>query len=272
MKLLGFFRRIKGFLHYLSLSCRWYIKIYLYRNLPRSEMAHLLIVKKPIYGGMGSICIRSFAYFNPRFSFTVHVDGLTKKTVLRKTFLIRKISPKLLTIVLVNDTKMSWQEQKIELLVSLSGGSEIFMDADLRWNKALPNLSQNITFLVEEFEVELIELNFNPGFDLKSLPSHFMMKNTSFFSWQNYQVSRSQKNYIFEIYRHLKNNKSNNPHLDQAHLSEQLTLSLLINEESNQISFLKLEDTQYDGGIVESSYFGASGRRFGILGDMNSRI
>ena len=272
MKLFGLFRRIRGFLDYLLFSFRWYSRIYLNRNLPRPEVAHLLIVKKPIYAGMASICIRSFAYFNPRFSFTIHADEQTKKIIERKTFLIRKMSPKLLRIVLVDDFDRDWQEQKIELLVSLSGKSDIFMDADLRWNKSLPILSQNITFLVEEFEVQLKELNFNPGFDLKSQPLRFMMKNTSFFSWQSQSVSDSQRESIFEIYRHLKNNKGNNPHLDQGHLSEQLTLSLAINEESNQISFLKFEDTQYDGGIVESSYFGASGRRFGILGDMNSRI
>jgi hypothetical protein len=47
-------------------------------------------------------------------------------------------------------------------------------------------------------------------------------------------------------------------------VSEQLCLSILVPE--SESNYLKDADSQFDGTFVESSYFGATGTRFGWFG------
>jgi hypothetical protein len=272
MKIAAIGRRLTGLFAYLYFASRWYLSIAKNRNLISGGRAHLLVVRSPIYAGMASICLRSFAYYNPKFRIIIHTDEQTLRRVQRKTWLARKLSPRLIQIVRVPNTRLTWQEQKLRLVISLSGTSDIFMDADLRWNKSLPDFEEKIYFLVEEFEIGIKELSFDDSFLEKRIPPSFMMKNTSFFSWNKMKITNEDQINLFDIYKSICYGDSKTTKMNQAHLSEQLALSMLINEPNYNISYLKSTDSQYDGGIVESSYFGASGRRFGIFGDMNSRI
>jgi len=272
MKIAAICRRLTGLFAYLYFAFRWYLSIAKNRNLISEGRAHLLVVRSPIYAGMASICSRSFAYYNPKFCLIIHADEQTLKRVRRKTWLARKLSPRLIQIVRVPNSQLTWQEQKLRLVISLSGTSDIFMDADLRWNKSLPDFEEKIYFLVEEFKVEKSELSIEDTFLGKKIPHSFMMKNTSFFCWNKMKITKEDQVNLFDIYKSIFYGDSKTTKMNQAHLSEQLALSMLIIEPSYNISYLKSTDSQYDGGIVESSYFGASGRRFGIFGDMNSRI
>ena len=270
MMLFAIFRRMLGFREYVVFSANWYMRIFQHRKIEKTEVAHLLVVKNKVYAGMASISIRSFAHYNSNYRFIVYVDLRTSKYVRRKLLILYMIDRQLVEIQTVDDSEKSWQALKLEIILRMKGTSEIFMDADLRWNGMIPEI-QSVTYLVSEFEIDYNELKSRLK-DSSIAPKCVTMKNTSFFSWGNQKIDVDTRNLIFELQAIFSTSKVLIPGLNLNHLSEQLALSIVVNEFQYKVHFLKKTDAQYDRGLVESSYFGASGRRFGILGDMNEKI
>ena len=241
--------------------------VWSYGTPPAKDLAvrriHILIVKKIEYVKIAKICIYSFLYYHPNSIFILHCDTSTFR-ITSKLFLKKS---KFVQVVCDIDDKVSWQESKCNLLISLSNSNDIYMDADLRWNGTIPNL-KGVTFFVEEFSMtekspyrqlirELTSLEFNLG----------SMKNTSFFYLGGYEISEECRLKILETIKNFKDYLVNADLgiLDYPivlRLSEQIVISLISESWNKKISFLKQEDAHRDGKFVESSYYGATGSAF----------
>ncbi len=232
---------------------------------PEPFVANILIVKNPIYAQIGRVCVESFLYYHPNSIVKLYVDDTTRDAV-KTEILDRNISKKI-SIVAVPTQSSTWQEQKIELILSLSGTSELFMDADLRWNSGIRSLSE-VTFYVNEFFLtekspyRQILQSFRSG-KYKSA----MMRNTSFFTFGGHQIGTKAlfdvKQIEDELLWLIKSDLLGSIDRDQvARLSEQLALSLASEDWNTTIKTLKASDGHKDGAFVESSYFGATGSTF----------
>jgi hypothetical protein len=165
--------------------------------------------------------------------------------------------------------QQEWQYSKLKLILYLSGSSDFYMDADLKWNGPLPVI-KSTTFFVREFVLmskmeykDLLEV-----MNLRELTSS-TMKNTSFFSWNGSTAPERITSQLFELWGFMLQKieemaVSDSTKKSLKRISEQLCLSILVPE--SESNYLKDADTQFDGTFVESSYFGATGTRFGWLG------
>jgi len=127
----------------------WFIKGLILKICKSDEHQNfkILAIKKPEYAFLASICCKSLLAVHPNSSIEVVCDQFTKKSFLINTKLIRKIFDlKIMTI----ESEKSWQEQKFELILSMNGSSDIFLDADLIINKKITKMA-NPTLFVKEF-------------------------------------------------------------------------------------------------------------------------
>ena len=227
--------------------------------------ANLLVVKKDIYAPIAKVCVESFLYYNPKSSVTIHVDNVTKEAVCRK--LRRLIKRGRVVVKLTEHQEQSWQDSKLDLILSISDQKKFFMDADLKWNGPIPQISE-ITLFVDEFKFRE-----NPFYARLfegawfSEYSETSMKNTSFFYWGGYTPTPQDKSEIERIMDNiidLTSDIKHDPDFNQSTLriSEQIALSLLVEKTGKRVEFLKKSDGFKDGSFVESSYFGATGASF----------
>ena len=228
--------------------------------------AHILVIINDDYARIAKICVESFLHFNPNCKVILHCDSATlpntqklfQKSIKRRNIEFRLIDQPALQL---------WQVTKLNLILSMNGTSDIFMDADLRWNGPLPAV-ECFTYFVREFEMkdkspfrELLSVGFKEDF-----PDTYM-KNVSFISFANDHLPIEALNLAgFYSQKYLKLVNSNLVgELDKASVSrmvEQVVLSLLVPKYLKHIAYLKTSDQIMDGRFVESSYFGATGARF----------
>lgn len=228
-------------------------------------VANLLVVKKPIYAKIAKICVESFYYYNPKCKIVVYVDSFTEIEITRK--LKRLIRLGVAEIKIIKSHAETWQELKLELILSMNSENEFFMDADLRWNGPIPSLS-SVTYFVKEFEFANIE----PYAKIIQLPEWkfgktISMKNTSFVSWGSYRTTTEDKLMIANVMDCItKICSGKNQFLDHQNslirISEQIALSVLADNIPGKVNYLKSQDGFRDGAFVESSYFGATGSAF----------
>lgn len=225
--------------------------------------AHVLVVKKREYARIAKICVESFCFYNDSSRVTIYVDSVTESSVRKE--LSRLIKRGRVSIKsLFNEDK--WQIQKIDLIFSLIGTKDIFMDADLKWNAPLPEL-KNVTFFVREYEIDKEkDLGKIIASAIKSSGQLGSMKNTSFFTWSGYEPERNLLTRVLKLEKDIHEfatAASNFSSSWMARMSEQLALSLAVEEiEGLSIDYLKSADGFKDGTFVESSYFGATGATF----------
>ena len=261
------FRKFKSF--YLQMS-----RFFLVRKYARSirkekgfdgQSAHILIVKKMIYVEMAEICFTSFLNFNRDSQVVIHCDGITFfKT--QKSIKRLRLSGRINVLRDMRDD-LSWQENKIDLILSLNGTNDFFMDADLRWNGSLPEI-QGLTFFVKEF----VFIDKSPYRQIlhRLVPggsSTTSMKNTSFFSFSGKNIPVEFLNHVRQKNRDFESliELCDIGELDRLilnRLCEQIVLSVLVETWEIDIFFLKKFDGHKDGLFVESSYFGATGSTF----------
>jgi hypothetical protein len=262
----GLLRRILGLFSNLFWALRWNLGTAKSANSIEA-VGHLLIVKNADYVRVARICISSFLYFNPNAIIHIHCDQVTyKKSQAMVRFLSRKNQ---IRVDLDQSDQHEWQYSKLKLILNLSGSYDFYMDADLKWNGSLPIL-ESTTFFVREFILmskieykELLEV-----MNLQELTSN-TMKNTSFFSWNGCIASEKFRSKLFGFWSSMLETIDEMAVSDLTknslrRISEQLCLSVLIPE--NESRYLKDADAQFDGTFVESSYFGATGTRFGWFG------
>ena len=262
------FRKLKRFVSRTSNRAKSLWIVWRTKPLTSSlaDEAHVLVVKNKRYAPIAKICLESFCFYNSTYVVVVHFDSSTEDEVKKNLKgLIRKNRVRL---VLVPDQLATWQNQKLHLICSLSGSTSNFMDADLKWNGALPEVS-GVTFFVNEFQLDE-DTTYCEQLSKIFPEKKFLgtMKNSSFFTWAGHGISGSEKRRIFEIERLLFDFFTTDPDSGDtnsgvARMSEQLALSLAMEEMTHlPINFLKSVVGFKDGSFVESSYFGATGATF----------
>ena len=227
---------------------------------------HLLCVKNPVYAKIAQVCVESFLFHHPAATVIVHCDEATvsaAEDLLGRSRRGRKAS----VVATFEGSVASWQEHKVDLILSMNGTSDIFIDADLRWNGPIPRPISGITLFVNEFDMTerspylQVVRRLAPGLT----SAH--MYNTSFFTFGSVDVGsdllanvRSELECFPQTLEHSDLGRSD---LDQLmRIREQIVLGVSLQIAGLQISTLKDSDTVRDGAFVESSYFGATGSSF----------
>lgn len=228
--------------------------------------AHIMLIRETTYVDLAEICVQSFFHHHPNANFILHCDDKTKDyvgTKFRKEIENGKVSLR----VLGSEYGCDWQEQKLNLILKMSGTKEVFLDADLRWNGAIPNELDEVLFLVKEFELKRKSpfREIRTQFDFTSSDS--AMKNLSIFSFGGYQLSEFDLNLIRKTmhqYREIVASSivGNLDKLAIGRVIEQFTLSVCSETWGKEVAYIKEWDKPLDGGIVESCYFGATGGTF----------
>lgn len=227
--------------------------------------ANLLVVKKKVYAPIAKICVESFIHFHPKSSVTIHVDSQTIAEVSRKLEKLTKQGK--VKLKMIENEEKSWQDSKLDLIISIPEPNQFFMDADLKWNGPIAPI-EDITLFVNEFKF----LN-NPLYSPLTSSEWFeefsnsTMKNTSFFYWGGYVPKPQDVEMIHEIMHKIEvatanNNNDKSFNESTQRISEQIALSLLVEKTGKPIRYLKESDGFKDGSFVESSYFGATGSSF----------
>ena len=92
------------------------------------------------------------------------------------------------------------------------------------------------------------------------------MLNPCVFSWGGNKLSQTQKIAIEELFEHLM--KGNEPERSNTtfgfprRLAGQIAFSIMIQEYFPNFKIMKANDKPRDGGVFDSTYFGASGNSF----------
>jgi hypothetical protein len=146
------------------------------------------------------------------------------------------------------------------------------MDADLKWNGALSHsFDAKLTYFVNEGSSKYLDVL--PYIKPTILTQgNISMKNTSFFCWGGVPLAFKDKvkvNSYHEQILTLSNEHDLHNLNEIKRVSEQIALALIPDIFSLPYGFLKVSDKQFDGSLVESSYFGASGGRFALWGNTN---
>lgn len=221
---------------------------------------HFLVVGNSVYARIVQTAIESFLFFNPRARVLIHCDPRTERAVKRSLFLVRLRHPKKVAISVTGNDEI-WYKQKLQLILSLVGTTDMFLDADVRIRGPIHSTSK-ITFLVRENKVAstldfgLFDLLKN---EILSGEISFSTKNTTAFSWGGLILAPNQIQLAWEIYQSVVRKLFSSPEL---RLSEQITLSILVDALDLEVSYLKESDSQFDGSAIESSYFGATSSKF----------
>jgi hypothetical protein len=255
-------RKMMKSIYFLGLKIKWnYQNSYAFGI---NTTAHILCVKNGAYAGVAVVAAESFLYWNPESNVVVHCDTFTFARVSKK--FRRLIRTRKVQVIRDIPSTITWQEAKIEIVCSLSGTSDIYMDADLRWNGPCPRLTEPV-FYVREFEISS-RIEFNDIYTkvLKSQWPSALMSNTSFVFLNRREISHnhiSDIRFIFTtLFNWLGEEDAVTPEISQINrLSEQIALSVVLND-ALQMGHLKQTDQRADGQFVETSYFGATGLGF----------
>jgi hypothetical protein len=231
---------------------------------------HLLVVKQEKYVPISRICVISFLYFHPNSEVFLHADRHTLP-LLKKWKLRKKHANSIKFIEIMDSENKTWQDLKLQLIYQLSGTSDIFIDADLKWNGPLEEFmlkDRYVYFFVEEYK-----LTENPTFMKMLSQQEFSdyrdssMWNTSFVCLSGFTIRTEQieevnllQEQILSYSRKFIENKTEVNSV--IRISEQLAISLAASKWEKKIKALKAKDGYKDGSFLESSYFGATGTHF----------
>jgi hypothetical protein len=261
------FKRIfTGFIDFKKVERTWINSMSL--NSPQKEITgHVLVVKNQKYAQIARICVASYLHYHPISHVVIHCDKTTFRSM-KRNFKFG-IHSNRVRIVCDQEDGKTWQNLKLQLILSLNGTPDFVMDADLKWNGSLGEL-KGVTFFVRETPFNNNDI-YKALFDKLGIisRSNEFMKNTSFFSWNGITYAQEDvrylKNLLSQIYQESKNlNVCPEEQASLIRISEQLAMSLFIKD--TEATYLKESDTQFDGSFVESSYFGATGTKFGKFG------
>lgn len=255
-------RDAHSIINYLRVMSSLFLGVMRKKNGQR-RIIHLLVVKNPKYVDLALIAVSSFLRHNPNSFFLIHTDDITTLQSHRSFWILEKIGLARVDPIFQSGLK-EWQELKLRIIHELSGTSEIFMDADLRWHGRCPELV-GVTFFVKEFDL----LTKEPFSEISKMIAKDMhscyMKNTSFVSFSGIKIQQEVFEDIWLAYFNFQNyliGRNTGEISDLMRLREQFLLSYFIREKNIQISYLKETDSIKDGQFVESSYFGTTGATF----------
>jgi hypothetical protein len=226
---------------------------------------HIMLTQNKKYVDLAEICIFSFRFHHPNVRFTLHCDKEMMEYA--KSKFLPSLSENQLIMVEIDSSKdLDWQEQKLDIILELSGTNDLMLDADLRWNGSL-NIKEEVTFFVEEFEFKS-KSPFREIIKKSTIAkTNSSMKNISFFTFGGYELSQLDLLNIRKVLNEYRDVVDSDVvgKLDRdavGRVIEQFVLSVCSETWSTQVGFVKITDKPLDGGIVESCYFGATGGTF----------
>jgi hypothetical protein len=227
-----------------------------FRNRKQGEkfgLCHFLILKNPIYLNAGIIAIHSFLARNRNYIAVIHTDNELYANV--REFAENSIYRERIEIIR-SHAEIHWTEKKYELLMSLQGKKDLYLDVDTRCNKKI-KIGNEVTCFVDEGNIleqppysEILR-----QFPAVEFPNKSQMLNTSFFTWNGHRLP--EKIHGNDLYRELFEVASA---FAKERLSEQIAISMLVTNYFPEYEKLKKQDKSFDKGVIESSYLGATGR------------
>lgn len=221
-----------------------------------------MVTKSISYVFLSEICVNSFFQHHNGSTFVIHTDRLLAR-FLRFRF-SRLIKEERVEIVDCVKEKERWQLSKLRLILAMNGTSDIFMDADLRWNGTLA-MNDSIQFYLREFQLVDTPIYKLVLGEVENFQNIFMY-NLSFFSFSNWILTDKQFDEILALENKICALNSSEISaleiLGIRRMSEQLALSIALCGYDIPLGAIKSSDTRNDGTFVESCYFGATGLAF----------
>jgi len=260
-KIKKIFKNVRGLLRSL-----YWTRLTSNKSSKTSFTAHILVVDKLIYVELAKVCAESLIFFHPNAKVIFHVD-VALEPILRERLKYLFKHKKARTIILPPSPKLRWQHRKLLLILALNGTSDVFLDADLKFNGPLP-IILGVTFFVKEFRMKSdtkyakMISSFN-----EQKYENASMHNTSFFSFGGYLQENLELSEILDVEQKIKS-YSQTIQADKAEIrnmdriSEQITLSLIVENWNIPIYALKDVDGHKDKSFLESSYYGATNSTF----------
>ncbi len=227
-----------------------------------TQNCHFLVVNKPIYAHLAIYAITSLLYFNRHIKVIIHCDFECSKVLNRKLWIL---FGKSIFVNVIDTENPDPMFEKAKLLLSLQGTKDIFLDADTRVNGLIPQFSKPAV-LVKEFDIEDSPIWQSIVNELNLGSVHIQMLNTTFFTWAGFDLGINLERFktFYSVYHNINWEKIDSLNFETRNyrrLVEQFFFSIVLSQ--NGFFTLKEKDLVADKGIIESSYFGASGYRFG---------
>lgn len=231
------------------------------RSYP-TNTCHILISKHKVYARIAKYAISSFLYYNKSYGIVLHCDGITLNECRKLSIMFgrRRIS------VILDQPKDSdpYFEQVI-LFYKLNKTKDMLMDADLRWRGALPEIESAFLYN-SEFDMSA---TFPWNRLIESFPwshiSPLFMLTGSVSGWQGFSPPYSED----DVRGFLRDLNSFDwtllemplPVSFYQRLTGQVVMSFLA--QSSQWTTITGAENLSGKIIVESTYFGNSGLRYG---------
>ncbi len=262
---LSFKHRIYAFLRIIYDYSRLGVEVLLInsrRVAPPIMTCHMLVCKRREYVAISKFAIASFLRFNSNYKILLHSDREQLQNAKKLSVLFP--GSRFNVIHDIPDSGYPY-ELKGQLLLSLQGTHDIYLDVDTRTNGSLPNISAPLT-LVAEFKMKD---NINFSRILRELDlSHFencYLLNVSIVSWAGHDFGISGDEFSVWCRKYMQIDWNSFLSSEQIpyfkRFVEQVFMSIKMQERGFQV--LKEKDRVGDKGLIECSYFGASGYRFG---------
>jgi hypothetical protein len=233
------------------------------RKSTSNQKIEMLIVKNKQYAWVSLHCISSLLRYNAGSIIHINADDETYGIV---KSLVKLIDSKRIVVSKVEQPSLPPLWQKAKIILMLQGSKKVFIDADLRWNSTIPSIPKG--------QVLIFSKEFNMVFDSKyrsllvangwEVNQEIYMLNTSVLCWNGLDqkiLVNDFLNLLFEFERLNMASLGFDTSQDVTRLSEQITLSYFLR--NFQIAALDEILIRDKCPSVESTYFGATGHRFG---------
>ena len=231
------------------------------KNVLNGHSIHILCMNRTEYISAAINCLNSFWQFNPEYSAVVWLDD--KIFALRNEILERLDYKTHVTIKKIPAPDFEWQWNKLLIILNIANTGDFFCDADIIWNGKYETTNHSMFFL-REFNL----MNYGTYSHLirkhhVSNSEKIYMYNVSLVHLKNIDSVESLENRVRKLYRIFRDVSADDylgigdiPPIRR--MSEQLALSIGVQELNSEIGVLKHSDSVMDGGVAESFYLGAT--------------
>lgn len=223
---------------------------------------HFLICKDSAYAKISKYAIYSYLRFNPNSHIVIHCDSKTYSIV--KWMYRWPLSGAINVIEDIDYEEYPYISKGI-LILKLQGTSDIFLDVDTRINGTLPVCTVP-TALVAEFRIA-DSAKFSSIFRAMGHPDfqHLYLLNVTFVSWGGHNLNLDTETFSLWSDKYLNLPWHELMSSDAIPYFKRFVEQTFFSEvfQRGKWGVLKSSDFVGDQGLVESSYYGASGYRFG---------
>ena len=221
---------------------------------------HIITVYKKGYLKAAIRCVNSIWFHSPEMNVVIHIDD---HLFHYRNYLLQRMDRRDRVRIQKEETFTSWQELKLKVILNDLGENDAFSDADLYWNVPIPDTNTGLYFSAEAGvlnQYPYCEVIQDSGIEIMS---NSFMANSSYIALgkiANKVKFANEEGINFQRIRDQveKNNYDEKVRLKILRLSEQIALSISINERSSYFKSLKVTDKPMDGGAAESYYLGTT--------------